>query len=139
MVEQFLVPMLTLILGALLGHWVTTRSIRARIAAERRVDDVSEFIGQAYTNLPCLSDAERAQKALERIGDFAVVCYRASFLLGTTSAAKIDHFRATWADALRNVSAAVPTQEDQWTRVKRELDQLRDLLRSTVLIEKRAL
>jgi hypothetical protein len=126
-----ILPILTLVLGQLLGYWFATRGTPKRIAAEKRAEYVSGFIGQAYHNLRFLFSAEAAKGAGEAAPQLAVLGNQAAFFLSDEAAARIDKLTSQFASALGEVISPDPGRNAGrvWNDHKRALDALCAFLR----------
>jgi hypothetical protein len=125
-----ILPILTLLLGQLLGYWFAVTHTKEQIAAEKRAEYASRFVGLAYANLRYLASAEAAAQAGTAVSELAVLGDQAAFFLSDKTAEAIDRLTSNFVVALTDrASPERDLRRDAWKEYKSELDQVRRLLR----------
>lgn len=130
--ESFL-PILTLLLGQLIGYWFAVGQTKRRIAAEKRAEYASRFIGEAYGNLRCLANRQAAEEGSSAMASFSVLGQQAGFFLSDEAAKAIDQLTTTFAGAILYLRDPDPQAgRDVWKEYREQLERVRERLRREV-------
>ena len=128
-----LLPILTLLLGQLLGYWFAISQTKRRIAAEKRSEYVSRFIGEGYANLRYLGSRQAAKEGVPVMAPFSILGQQAGFFVSDEAAKAMDRLTSAFASSL--VYLGEPDSQsprDVWKEYREELEAVRKLLRKEV-------
>ena len=130
-------PVITLIIGAVLGHRLAVKRDERRVVIEKRAEYTTEFMAQAYHNLRYVLNWKQLETESQGPGDFTVMGFRAAFYVSDEAASKIDGLTNAYGRASVSVAdarAGRVTPEDRFTELKSKIDSLKELLRSELKV-----
>jgi len=135
--SQALLPVLTLVLGNLLGYLFAVRQIRRRVAAEKRVEFAARFVAYAYENLGYLIKGKQ-NEAATRMAEFSILGQQTGFFVTDGAAKAIDDLTAQFASGVLYLGVAsqgitMPgSPRDVWGEYKKQLEAVRVALQKEV-------
>jgi hypothetical protein len=137
------IPVLTLVIGHLLGYFVAIRQVRRRIAAEKRAEYASQFVALGYECLGALLDPALQSTLGQRKQRLALLGQQTAFFTTDRTAKAIDEMTTQFAGAVINQAHSEEPEapgtsapSDNWQTYRTALEGVRSLLRDEVQAKK---
>lgn len=131
--ETMILPVLTLIMGNLLGYFFALRQTRRRITAEKRVEFASRLVALGYDNLGALLDSAVEPGLGVRKREFSLLGQQTAFFVSDAASQAIDDMTTHFAGAVMRRTdghmqqASVPSES--WQSYRSALEKVRSQLR----------
>ena len=116
------------------GVQITTVAGSSKLS-EKRIEDVSDFLEQAYSNLGYLAapgNVEKVEEGISRLKSFTDLGHKASLYLSEESASAIDKFTTSYATEILNIKSPEGLFRDYFSEIKDELNKLKLSLRREI-------
>jgi len=113
---------------------ITTDTGSGKIS-EKRIEDVSEFLEQAYSNLGYLAapgNVESVKEGISKMKSFTDLGHKASLFLSEDSGSAIDKFTTSYATAILNIRNPDAPSRDYYSEIKDQLNKLKLTLCSEI-------